>query len=52
MTSSRVFISYALDSDAHQEAVRDLWILLRVAASTAGWTCRRLSVGGTGDVDA
>jgi len=29
MTSPRVFISYAHDSDDHQEAVRDLWILLR-----------------------
>lgn len=27
--SPRVFISYAHDSDDHQEAVRDLWILLR-----------------------
>src|SRR5207249_4138694 len=25
----RVFISYAHDSDAHREAVRDLWLLLR-----------------------
>src|SRR5829696_7387691 len=29
MASPRVFISYAHDSDDHQEAVRDLWILLR-----------------------
>ena len=24
-----MFLSYAHDSDAHREAVRDLWILLR-----------------------
>ena len=29
MTSTPVFISYAHDSDEHEEAVRDLWILLR-----------------------
>jgi SEFIR domain len=29
MTPPRVFISYAHDSAAHEEAVRDLWVLLR-----------------------
>ena len=29
LTPVRVFISYAHESDAHAEAVRDLWLLLR-----------------------
>jgi hypothetical protein len=42
----RVFISYAHESDAHAEAVRGLWVLLR--ALMHGWIGWRRSGGRTG----